>query len=65
MGRATQGVRLIKLRGEDEISSVAKVVMEDKDDPYIFARNLYLQNIMRDADQVREPDSPGLPILAE
>lgn len=32
MGRATQGVRLIKLKGDDEISSVAKVVMEDKEE---------------------------------
>ena len=32
MGRATQGVRLIKLKSGDQISSVAKVVMEDKEE---------------------------------
>ena len=38
IGRATQGVRLIKLNGDDEIASVAKIEMEepqsddDKDD---------------------------------
>ena len=32
MGRATQGVRLIKLKGEDQISSVAKIVIEDKEE---------------------------------
>ncbi|WP_306643782.1 DNA gyrase subunit A [Sanyastnella coralliicola] len=32
MGRATQGVRLISLRGNDEIASVAKVLPEDDED---------------------------------
>ncbi len=32
MGRATQGVRLINLRGADEIASVAKVERSDEDD---------------------------------
>ena len=31
MGRATQGVRLIKVRGEDSIAAVAKV-MHDEDE---------------------------------
>lgn len=31
MGRATQGVRLINLRGEDEIAAVAKVSTEDEE----------------------------------
>jgi DNA gyrase subunit A len=30
IGRATQGVRLIKLNGDDEIASVAKIEMEDE-----------------------------------
>jgi len=30
MGRATQGVRLIKLSGKDAIASVAKIVKEDE-----------------------------------
>jgi DNA gyrase subunit A len=29
MGRATQGVRLIKVRGEDSIAAVAKVMHDD------------------------------------
>jgi DNA gyrase subunit A len=32
MGRATQGVRLITLKGNDEIASVAKVVHDDEED---------------------------------
>ena len=32
MGRATQGVRLIKLRDDDAIAAVAKVVNEDEDE---------------------------------
>ena len=31
MGRATQGVRLINLKGEDKIAAVAKVMKEDDD----------------------------------
>lgn len=31
MGRATQGVRLINLKGEDKIAAVAKVMKEDED----------------------------------
>ena len=32
MGRATQGVKLIDLRGNDEIASVTKVKREDEDE---------------------------------
>ncbi|SDG98032.1 DNA gyrase subunit A [Psychroflexus sediminis] len=32
MGRSTQGVRLISLKGDDEIAAVAKIVNEDEDD---------------------------------
>jgi DNA gyrase subunit A len=32
MGRATQGVRLITFKGEDEIASIAKVAHEDESD---------------------------------
>ncbi|MFZ4740328.1 MAG: DNA gyrase subunit A [Bacteroidales bacterium] len=35
MGRATQGVRLIKLRDDDAIAAVAKVVNEDEDEEII------------------------------
>ena len=32
MGRATQGVRLITLKGDDEIASVAKIEHDDSED---------------------------------
>jgi|OM-RGC.v1.037055011 DNA gyrase subunit A len=32
MGRATQGVRLINLKGNDSIAAVAKVANEDDDE---------------------------------
>jgi DNA gyrase subunit A len=32
MGRATQGVRLIKVKGEDSIAAVAKVMKEDEEE---------------------------------
>ena len=35
MGRATQGVKLINLKGTDSIAAVAKVVKESNDDAEI------------------------------
>jgi len=35
MGRSTQGVRLISLKGNDEIAAVAKIVNEDEDETEI------------------------------
>ncbi|WP_304157324.1 DNA gyrase C-terminal beta-propeller domain-containing protein, partial [Mesonia mobilis] len=35
MGRATQGVRLINLKGNDSIAAVAKVMNEDDEDDEI------------------------------
>jgi len=32
MGRATQGVKLINLKGEDSIASVARVEIEDEEE---------------------------------
>jgi len=32
MGRSTQGVRLISLKGDDEIAAVAKIINEDEDE---------------------------------
>lgn len=40
MGRATQGVRLISLRGKDEIAAVAKVERDDEDEDVIEAENV-------------------------
>jgi DNA gyrase subunit A len=31
-GRSTQGVRLIKLEGNDKVSSIAKIIPEDEDE---------------------------------
>jgi DNA gyrase subunit A len=39
MGRATQGVRLITFKGNDEIASVAKVEHEDEDETVEGAEN--------------------------
>ncbi len=39
MGRATQGVRLITLKGDDEIASVAKIEHDEEDDIEIDAEN--------------------------
>ena len=48
MGRATQGVRLINLKGKDSIAAVAKVMHEDDDvediDGDIEENNISLQN---------------------
>jgi DNA gyrase subunit A len=35
MGRATQGVRLITLKGNDEIASVAKIEHDEEDETEI------------------------------
>ena len=40
MGRATQGVRLINLRGDDEIAAVAKVDREEEDEETNFTNEL-------------------------
>ena len=39
MGRATQGVKLISLRGKDEIAAVAKVERDDEDEDVVDAEN--------------------------
>ena len=48
MGRATQGVRLISLRGKDEIAAVAKVERDDEDEDVMDAVDL--DNPIIDAD---------------
>jgi len=39
MGRATQGVRLINLKGKDEIASVTKVIPSDDEDNEEYDEN--------------------------
>jgi DNA gyrase subunit A len=46
MGRATQGVRLITLKGDDEIASVAKIEHDDEEDKEID-------------ENVENPETPG------
>ncbi len=50
MGRATQGVRLISLRGKDEIAAVAKVERDDEDEDVLDAVDLDNPNIDADDD---------------
>ena len=58
MGRATQGVRLIKVREDDSIAAVAKV-MKDDDDPE-------LDESLQDADSQNTPvDVSGADATAE
>ena len=58
MGRATQGVRLIKVREDDSIAAVAKV-MKDDDDPE-------LDESLQDADSQNTPvDLTGAEATAE
>ena len=58
MGRATQGVRLIKVREDDSIAAVAKV-MKDDDDPE-------LDESLQDADSQNTPvDVTGAEATAE
>jgi DNA gyrase subunit A len=40
MGRATQGVKLISLRGKDQIAAVAKVERDDEDEDVMEAENV-------------------------
>src|SRR5690606_14519199 len=51
MGRATQGVRLISLKGDDEIASITKVVREEETDELLDD-----EHVGPDADQTDETD---------
>lgn len=53
MGRATQGVKLIDLRANDEIAAVAKVTVEEEDDEDIDEIN----EITEDADNQSSEDN--------
>lgn len=53
MGRATQGVKLIDLRANDEIAAVAKVTVEEEDDEDIDEIN----EITEDADNRSSEDN--------
>ncbi len=62
MGRATQGVRLIKLDDDDEIASVAKVEVEDekKDDLTATSTDETIASAeIPDADSSSEPTEDG------
>ena len=51
MGRATQGVRLITLKGDDEIASVTKINHEEEEDGNLDATDLAVEN-----GQIENPD---------
>ena len=51
MGRATQGVRLITLKGDDEIASVTKIDHEEEEDGSLDATDLAVEN-----GQIENPD---------
>ncbi len=52
MGRATQGVRLITLKGDDEIASVTKIDHEEEEDGNLDAADLTVDN-----GQIENPDN--------
>jgi DNA gyrase subunit A len=50
MGRATQGVKLINLKGNDSIAAVAKVMKEEEDDSESTEETV-------DSDKNQNPDN--------
>jgi len=54
MGRATQGVRLITLKGDDEIASVAKIEHDDEEDVEIDAENPGTEPTPDDTGEITE-----------
>jgi DNA gyrase subunit A len=58
MGRATQGVRLITLKGNDEIASVAKIEHDDEAEAENTAENGDIENNTGDGT-VENNDNPG------
>ncbi len=57
MGRATQGVRLITLKGNDEIASVAKIEHED-DELEETENSEIIENSAVEADEPKEDNNP-------
>ncbi|MFD0749462.1 DNA gyrase subunit A [Mucilaginibacter calamicampi] len=58
MGRATQGVRLITLKGDDEIASVAKIEHDDEEDAENTAEGGDVENNGGE-ESAENNDSPG------
>jgi DNA gyrase subunit A len=59
MGRATQGVRLISLRGKDEIAAVAIVERDDEDEDILEGEDLDNPIMDADDDVASEKDAKG------
>ena len=57
MGRATQGVRLISLRGKDAIAAVCKVPKSDEDNELVEGA----EGNMEGAEGLGAQDSPEQP----
>jgi DNA gyrase subunit A len=63
MGRATQGVRLIKVGGEDSISSVEKITREDEEEVVVENSDenpeVTNESLDTEGDESNENESPG------
>ena len=68
MGRATQGVRLINLKGSDSIASVAKVDSEELDEsiefdevgnPILTSEGAEQVEASTSFDEIKDEDSTG------
>ncbi len=58
MGRATQGVRLINIKGNDSIAAVAKVLREDEVEEVVDgAEEIESEDISEDTDNAEETES--------
>ena len=55
MGRATQGVKLIDLRGNDEIAAVTKVKREDEEELEGEENPENLEQDLQDAPEIQTP----------
>ncbi len=61
MGRATQGVRLITFKGEDEIASVAKVAHEDEVEDTETTDSVVIDQENSESAASETPDEPTAP----
>ncbi|MNI95415.1 DNA gyrase subunit A [compost metagenome] len=56
MGRATQGVRLISLKGDDEIASVTKIDHEEDEEETVDLESVVVDGEELEADTTPEAD---------
>jgi DNA gyrase subunit A len=65
MGRATQGVRLITLKGNDEIASVAKIEHDEEEEIEEAISNLELEESIENAPEVTDETISLEPLIDE